>query len=433
MKAASAKAQACRRHGLRTKRRNGWSNGRLQAEVSDVFLKSMQLDNFLSFGKSEGPVEMRPLNVLIGPNGSGKSNFIEALALLQAAPSTSSRSNLNFTISEGGGVKDWIWKGGDAATDASINATFENPVDDADMDLRYVLKFSGANDFFQIVEERIENREAYEGYEEAYFYYRLQKGRGVLNVRDTEVKKRELMTENVDLTASILAQRQDPDQYRELTHLGKMFAGIGLYREWEFGPRADVRDSQKADLINHTLDHDSGNLYLVFNRLMNDVNAKSKLLESLRVIYENIDDVTMNIDGGRVKVVFQEGRCTIPANRLSDGTLRFLSLLAILCDPSPTAPLVCIDEPELGLHPDVLPTLADLLMEASERVQLVVTTHSETLVDAMTKQPENILVADRTEGGTQLTRLDPEELEVWLKKYSLRDLWERGQIGGVRW
>ena len=434
MKAASAKARACRRHGLRTKRRNGWSDGRPQAEVSDVFLKSMQLDNFLSFGKSEGPVEMRPLNVLIGPNGAGKSNFIEALALLQAAPNTSSRSDLNFAIREGGGVRDWIWKGDEDAYYASINAIFENALRGAKRDLRYVLRFSGVKDFFRIEDERIENHYKGRGRKQADFHYRLNKTVGEFRVYSEGEKKPELKTrDDVDTTTSILAQHLHPRRCREITYLAKRFAGIGLYREWEFGPRADVRDSQKADLFSNTLDHDSRNLYLVFNRLLNDVNARSKLLKSLRVIYDNIDDVRMSVDGGRVKVMFQEGRCTIPANRLSDGTLRFMSLLAILCDPSPTAPLVCIDEPELGLHPDVLPTLAELLMEASERMQLVVTTHSETLVDAMTIQPENILVADRTENGTQLTRLDPKELQVWLKKYSLRDLWERGQIGGVRW
>ena len=394
-----------------------------------MFLKSMRLDNFLSFGESEAPVEMRPLNVLIGPNGAGKSNFIEALALLQAAPSKSSRSNLQSAISEGGGVGDWIWKGGEAATCASIDATFESPVAGPDMDLRYVLGFSGAGGFFEIVEERIESRDAYDG----HVHYRLQEGMGVLNDGDAEAKKPEMRSEEIDLTTSILAQRRDPERHREITELGRMLAEIGLYREWELGPRARVRDSQKASLLNRTLDGDSGNLHLVFNRLMSDADAKSKLLEALRALYGGIDDVAVNIDGGRVQLVLQEENCAMPANRLSDGTLRFLSLLAVLCDPSPTAPLVCLDQPELGLHPDVLPILADLLMEASERVQLVVATHSETLVDAMTKQPENILVADRTEGGTQLTRLDPEELEVWLKKYSLRDLWERGQIGGVRW
>jgi len=65
-------------------------------------------------------------------------------------------------------------------------------------------------------------------------------------------------------------------------------------------------------------------------------------------------------------VIFTEGDFSIPATRLSDGTLRYLCLLAILCDPEPP-PLICIEEPELGLHPDILPKLADLLVSASER------------------------------------------------------------------
>ena len=261
-------------------------------------------------------------------------------------------------------------------------------------------------------------------------HYRLNKTIGEFRVYRDGRKKPEYRNENVDTSTSVLAQRRDPGTHREIAYLGEMFANIGLYREWAFGPNAAVRDSQRANLLNQTLDQDSGNLYLVFNRLLNDVNAKSKLLKSLRVICDDIDDVRMVIDGGRIKMVIQEGRRAIPANRLSDGTLRFMSLLALLCDPDLTASLVCIDEPELGLHPDVLPTLADLLMDASERMQLVVTTHSETLVDAMTSQPENILVADRTENGTRLTRLDPKKLQVWLKKYSLRDLWEKGADRG---
>ena len=398
-----------------------------------MFLKSMQLKNFLSFGESEGPVEMRPLNVLIGPNGAGKSNFIEALALLQSAPSTSSKSNLNFVINEGGGVRDWIWKGEEDAHRATIIATFENALKGSKGDMRYSLTFSGKNDFFRIVDERIENDSKGKGRKEAEVHYRLNKTIGEFRVHKDGRKKQEYRSEEVDTSTSILAQRRDPGTHKEITYLGEMFANIGLYREWELGPNARVRDSQRANLLNQVLDQDSGNLYLVFNRLLNDANAKPKLLKSLRVIYDDIDDVRMAIDGGRVKMVIQEGGNVIPSSRLSDGTLRFMSLLALLCDPNPTASLVCLDQPELGLHPDVLPTLADLLTEASERMQLVVTTHSETLVDAMTSQPENILVADRTENGTQLTRLDPKELQVWLKKYSLRDLWERGQIGGVRW
>lgn len=120
------------------------------------------------------------------------------------------------------------------------------------------------------------------------------------------------------------------------------------------------------------------------------------------------------------------------AHRAAGGTLRYLCLLAVLCHPNPPK-MVCIEEPEIGLHPDVLPTLAELLKEASERTQLVVTTHSEVLVDAMSDRPEAVLVAEKGEGGTTLTRLDGEDLKPWLEKYRLGQLWTRGQIGGTRW
>ncbi|MEW6754253.1 MAG: AAA family ATPase [Candidatus Latescibacterota bacterium] len=93
----------------------------------------------------------------------------------------------------------------------------------------------------------------------------------------------------------------------------------------------------------------------------------------------------------------------MPATRLSDGTLRYLALLAVLCHPTPP-PLVCIEEPELGLHPDIMPQLAVLLCEAATRTHLVVTTHSDILVDALTDTPEAILVCEKHDvagGGTE--------------------------------
>jgi predicted ATPase len=168
------------------------------------------------------------------------------------------------------------------------------------------------------------------------------------------------------------------------------------------------------------------------NRLRREPEVKRKLLTALRALYDGIDDYDVQIEGGTVQVFFHEGRFTIPATRLSDGTLRYLCLLAVLCHPNPP-PLICIEEPELGLHPDVLPTLADLLKEASTRTQLIVTTHSDVLVDAMSDQPESVLVAEKGEHGTTLTRLDAEKLKPWLEKYRLGQLWTRGEIGGTRW
>ena len=117
---------------------------------------------------------------------------------------------------------------------------------------------------------------------------------------------------------------------------------------------------------------------------------------------------------------------------MSDGTLRYLCLLAILCDPEPPA-LICIEEPELGLHPDILPKLAEYLVAASKRTQLIVTTHSDILIDAMTERPEVVLVCEKHNGCTKIRRLDQNELKVWLNKYRLGELWIKGQIGGTRW
>lgn len=388
-----------------------------------MLIHSIKLNQFLSFGASSEAVPLRPLNVIIGPNGAGKSNLLESVALLQSAP-----DQLLKPIREGGGVRDWLHKGGSGTPVAALNVVLSNPK--GPQPLRYRLEFTEVGQRFQIVDERIENEHpANKRHPQAYFYYHFNSGRPVLNVKD---QKRALQQEDVDLEKSILAQRRDPDQYPEVTYLGQVLSKIRLYREWSFGRYTPPRLPQKADLPNEHLEPDGSNLGLVLNRLRRDPVVKQRLLEALQALYDGIDDYDVQIEGGTVQVFFHEGRVTIPATRLSDGTLRYLCLLAVLCHPNPP-PLVCIEEPELGLHPDVLPTLADLLKEAATRTQLIVTTHSDVLVDAMSDQPDSVLVAEKTDMGTTLTRLDAEKLKPWLEKYRLGQLWTRGELGGTRW
>ena len=118
----------------------------------------------------------------------------------------------------------------------------------------------------------------------------------------------------------------------------------------------------------------------------------------------------------------------IPPTRLSDGTIRFIALLATLMPPSPP-PFLCIEEPELGLHPDALELIAELLVEASDRMQLLVTTHSDALVSALSNQPDAVIACERPGAGTTLKRLDPKSLSTWLDDYRLGDLWRMGELG----
>lgn len=387
-----------------------------------MLIHAIKLNNFLSFGESSETIQLGALNVVIGPNGSGKSNLLESIELLRNAP-----EQLLKPIREGGGVRDWLWKGVQGTPTASLDVVVGYPK--ASQNLRYRLSFTAVGQRFEIVDEQIENEQPDSGHKKTYFYYHFANGRPTLNVKGD---KRALQHEDVDVERSILAQRRDPDQYPEITYLGQTLSKIRLYREWSFGRYTAPRLPQKADLPNDMLEADASNLGLVLNRLRRDPIVKARLLKALRALYEGIDDYDVQIEGGTVQVFFHEGRFTVPATRLSDGTLRYLCLLAILCHPTPP-PLVCIEEPELGLHPDILPTLAELLKDASERCQIIVTTHSDVLVDAMTDQPEAVLVCEKNSEGTSLRRLNAENIKPWPEKYRLGELWTRGEIGGTRW
>ena len=153
--------------------------------------------------------------------------------------------------------------------------------------------------------------------------------------------------------------------------------------------------------------------------------------EKMREFYEDARKVHFSVFDGAVQVKLEEasGRI-IPAQRMSDGMLNWLFLLTVLLDPKPPA-LVCIEEPEIGLHPDMLPTLARMLIDASKRMQLIVTTHASGIVDTLTDMPEAIVVCDKTDGITTMRRLNKKDVEEWDEGLGLA--WASGAIGGTRW
>ena len=117
------------------------------------------------------------------------------------------------------------------------------------------------------------------------------------------------------------------------------------------------------------------------------------------------------------------------APALSDGTLRFIALATLFLQPEAYRPsVILVDEPELGLHPLAITLLASLVKQAAVTTQVIISTQSPFLLDHF--QPEDVLVADRVDGGTQFTRLDPSKLDSWLQDYSLGQLWEKNELGG---
>jgi predicted ATPase len=425
-----------------------------QNPPNEPLLREIRLSNLLSFGPETPVLPMESLNVLIGPNGSGKSNLIEALALMRATPvlpQTTSSADVRGVLRRGGGVGEWIWKGA-PGDPAAIELVVNNPK--GLQPLRHRFAFRSDVQGFRLDDERIENEQAYGDQKEAYFFYRFENGNPVVNtiiqddainaltIRETPERgpgtkppprrERKLSRETVNLEVSILAQRRDPELYPEMTHLADTYEKWRIYREWAFGRNTVFREPQKADMRNDRLEEDFSNLGLFLSRLRKTPKAKKAIVEGLADLYDGLTDFEPFVEGGSVQVVFTEGDFSIPATRLSDGTLRYLCLLAILCDPTPP-PLICIEEPELGLHPDILPKLADLLVAASQRTQIIVTIHSDILVDAMTEHPEAVVVCEKRAGQTEMRRLKRDELAKWLEKYRLGQLWIEGELGGKRW
>jgi predicted ATPase len=393
--------------------------------ASPRLLLSINPTNLLSFGPENPPLELTNLNVVIGPNGSGKSNLLESIALLRSCPN---RDGFRPIIARGGGMAEWIWKGRPNLP-ASIQAVIARP---DGQPLRHTIALCKDQQTFRLEDERIENERPAKGQKIPYLFYDYGQGRRQPVINTRKRKERHLNRDDVASDASILSQRRDPESFPEITHLADLYDRIRLYREWTFGRNTVFREPQKADLRNDRLEEDFSNLGMFLNRLKRQPKTKAALLSGLANLYNGLTDFDVSIEGGTVQVFFTEGDFAIPATRLSDGGVRFLCLLAILCDPDPP-PLIGLEEPELGLHPDILPTVADLLVNASTRTQLLVTTHSEILVDALTERPESIVICEKNAGATTLRGLDPTSLSIWLKDYRLGRLWTDGQLGGARW
>ena len=399
------------------------------------FIQRLRMGGLLSFPPGMDFFDLQSLNVLIGPNASGKSNFIEVLELLHAMP-----TDFAAAVRDGGGAAEWLWKGSEPRVPATIE--METGPDAVAMTLRplkYRLSFDTIGPRVNIVDEAVEDIPSPNEFSaifsdppQPYFYYTFQQGRPVINIRvrtpDGKQVERKLQWDDRSLDQSVLAQRKDRDLYPELFGLGTMFKWIQTFREWTFGRYNRLRGPQHADLPERWLLPDCSNLALVLNQI--EHRSGPEFDEHLKRFFPRFRRMTTEISGGTVQFYLHESdfSAPVPATRLSDGTIRFVAMLATLLTPSPPR-IVCMEEPELGLHPDAVAQFAELLVEASKRMQVVVTTHSDALVSALTGQPDAVVACERPGAGTELRRLDPERLAHWLEQYELGDLWRMGELG----
>ena len=316
-----------------------------------MFLRSIKLDGFLSFPPGSPAIELEPLNVLIGPNGSGKSNLIEAVELLHATPTAFAQA-----IRSGGGVAEWLWKGDGFESEPAATIEVEIIGSEPIPDLRYGLTFAINGQRAEILNEFACSKSSFirglvkyrslgnQVLSDANFltgyYYWFNQGQPLLTQRASNGDRviRSLFQREVKFDESILVQRKDPDAYPELTWLGQQFAQIQMFREWSFGRDVALRQPQPADLPSDVLLPDACNLGLVLNELEFS-GAGVELNRLLGRFLPRFERFSTRILGGTVQSYLHEVglRAPIPMSRLSDGTIRFVALLALLLAPTPPA------------------------------------------------------------------------------------------------
>lgn len=388
-------------------------------------INRLEIKCFHSFEELE--LEMRPLTVLIGPNGGGKSNLLDVFSFLSQA----ALGELAEGIARRGGFDSLHFRG-TASDRISLGVDFspDPPFAEEGADIHYKLELRSVGSVAKVWFEQVSIGPKPGHARPIRLMHRDKDGCRFRNLPRQEMEEvKQLESETELAVTQVKDQQVYPTPYKLVRTVGSW----GFYPPTSTGLDAAIRRPQllRPGL---RLATNGGNLASALHALQNRYpHVYDDLVDRLRNACAGFKYLSFPPEGGDGMINLRwweepyDEEFGFSANLLSDGTLRLLMLLAILLSPDPP-PLICIDEPELGLHPDWIKLIAELAVTASERTQLVIATHSPEFVSKV--RPSDVVIVEKTGGQTVAERLKDDELEDWLTRFRLGELWMAGQLGG---
>lgn len=360
-------------------------------------IKQLGIRGFKSIRAMDG-LALSNLNVLVGANGVGKSNFISFFRLLSELV----EGRLKVWTSKQGGADRVLSFGAKETSLLEFRIRFD--LNGYDVELEPT-----ADSNFTFATERL--------YFDGPFYGVTQP---YLGSGHNESKLKE---------STLSGDSQNIASY--------CYTAVSSWRVFHFHDTSDTATVKRPGAVhdNEYLRGDAGNLAaFLFKMKEEDSGDYQQIIKTIRLAIPFFDDFVLKptfLESGeqQIRLLWRQTESDYPMwpSQLSDGSLRFICLVTALLQPTPPSTII-IDEPELGMHPYAVTLLGALLRSAAERMQVVISTQSVSLLNEFAI--DNIIVVERKDGASVFNRLDEEDFKHWLEDYSVGELWEKNILGG---
>ncbi|HLX52966.1 MAG TPA: AAA family ATPase [Aquella sp.] len=354
--------------------------------MSNKFIRKITIQNFKSI-RELNSFQLNNINILIGANGSGKSNFLGFFNFVR-----------NIIEQNLGGYSAKKGKADGILTFGRKSSPYLESVIELEDD-KYGFRLLAADD--------------------NSFYFKYERTK---YIRDSSTH----VESNLD-NPNFLGAKGFVQQFKKIL-------------QYHFHDVGDTSPIKSDDYVyeKEKLKFDGKNIAAFLYRLYTEEMDSYKLIvRTVRMVVPDFYDFyfpdnVKDDDKIALRWINKNDRDSIQhPSFLSDGSLRFICLATILLQPINLIPdIVIIDEPELGLHPQALVILANLIERISLQKQFIIATQSSQIVDLFNAN-DIIVVNKNSDGTSSFERLDNSKLNSWLEEYNVSDLWEMNLIGGL--
>ncbi len=399
-------------------------------------LTHIEIEGFKSFGSPATKVEVTPLTFFVGPNASGKSNFLAALEFLQlavkydvetAVDSFDGSLEIRSKISNQK-VKSKSLRIGVKDTTPEDLEAYEVPGYQMESyDYKIALGF-GSDDNYPSIESEVFTAKIRDPNGRTSEYGLYRHGRKV-RIHDV------LPGRDYDILEMFIPEQDSARLTVNATYNLPPVIMKSRMSNWRFfNINADSARQAFRATPGVELGRSGQRLGVALKRLeqRRDGEVFAAVQRALRAMVPGFKHIRPVPVGDKWAFQVEEDEIIgglIPSS-VSDGTVRLLTLLTITLDVTP-GDLIAIEEPENGLHPHIIPEIAEHLRYcADEGAQVFVTTHNPDFLDEAS--PNEVFLCDRVNGSTQLVRASSvPDIEPFRRSFSLGELWEQGALGGT--